>query len=199
MNIFNEIPNYQSFAYKWNVNFPNLVPLSYQFKAVLRHKWVRIHNFSGQQRYPRNQADKAGLLIRHNKVMKELLGESIFYSLIISCEETLGFPQNYEELVNTQEYEQINEVPLHVVQPDEFNEELYVCWAFKKMRWVEGEFDKLLVAMAEDKIWDSFFISFEKQCFICPYDGGLDLFIENRQERNEFKQKFKDWIPDYYA
>lgn len=197
MNIFcNNKIGYQGFEYKWIVQYPNVLPINHQFKFVFKHRWFRIHNFDGDQRYPRNKQDIAQLLHRQNTVMQELLGDQDCYSLIFDYDETPIYPhQRYQDVLDVSNYKPIHEVPLHLVQPDEYDEEMYLCWAYKETQFKVGEFNRLLIEIAKDQGgYECIFASFANDCLICPYDGGIDIVVRDAKTKEYYQEKFKDWV-----
>ena len=60
---------------------------------------------------------------------------------------------------------------------------------FTETMWKPNIHNDLLVKIANEKT-RAFFISFEKKVIIAPYDGGLDLIIEDCYLKNEIKKKY---------
>lgn len=42
----------------------------------------------------------------------------------------------------------------------------------------------------------AFFVSFDKKIIVAPYDGGVDFILKNNQTRDNFKEKYKEWLSE---
>jgi hypothetical protein len=43
----------------------------------------------------------------------------------------------------------------------------------------------------------SVFENYKATGLFAPYDGGVDMILENSEQRDEFKAKYKDWLSSY--
>ncbi|MCU1290454.1 MAG: hypothetical protein JWN60_2683, partial [Acidobacteria bacterium] len=57
-----------------------------------------------------------------------------------------------------------------------------------------GSLDDVLLCVANEQIYNFFVVSCEHGRIFAPYDGGVDVILENTEERDEFKAKYKDWL-----
>lgn len=58
--------------------------------------------------------------------------------------------------------------------------------------WKAGELDDLLIDVAEDKTDPLLFAAADTGRVYSPYDGGADLFLEDKRTRDDFEEELKD-------
>ena len=60
--------------------------------------------------------------------------------------------------------------------------------------WNRTKYDALLREVADWKKANVVIVSRESQRIYAPYDGGADLIFRNKQERDEKKQAYREWL-----
>ncbi|MCK6616008.1 MAG: hypothetical protein L6Q51_00020 [Cyclobacteriaceae bacterium] len=55
--------------------------------------------------------------------------------------------------------------------------------------------DWLLREIANDKT-RAFFVSFDKNEIVAPYDGGIDFILKDILTKEKYKNKYKQWLSE---
>jgi len=188
-----------NFEYQWNRRFPNRVPISYLFKLYFSNSWLRLHSFPNSKRYAESSLEMSQLLARQNNVIDDCLKDSssIF---IVSGNFFIGDSQipNYDQVAMLDyEFTAGSRINLHTTDPKYFDDgednDRYFIPMFIETRWNPNLHNDLLIKVANDET-RAFFICFEKNIIIAPYDGGLDLIIEDPLLKNEIKKKYSELL-----
>jgi len=188
-----------NFEYQWNRRFPNRVPISYLFKFYFSNSWLRLHSFPNSKRYAESSLEMSQLLARQNNVIDDCLKDSssIF---IVSGNFFIGDSQipNYDQVAMLDyEFTAGSRINLHTTDPKYFDDgednDRYFIPMFIETRWNPNLHNDLFIKVANDET-RAFFICFEKNIIIAPYDGGLDLIIEDPLLKNEIKKKYSELL-----
>lgn len=125
--------------------------------------------------------------------MSDLFGVNHSYLLL-----TTGYSTNAKKPSKDKKLERLNlQTNLWLsISIAEENDEKPFYWHiyFDKKNWEAKSVNKLFLLIADDKIRNIIFYSFEKNIVYHPYDGGADLIFENSQLRDFYKEKYKDWL-----
>lgn len=187
------------FESKWNSRFLNKVPIPYLFKYYFPDSWLRLHSFADSKRYADNSTQMNILLKHQNNVIDECLnsGSPIF---IVSGNSFIGdskIPIYDQVSMLNYDFAAVPSINLHKIDPEHFDDgednDLYFTPMFTETLWEPNIHNDLLVKIANDET-RAFFISFEKNVIIAPYDGGLDLIIEDCCLKNEIKKKYSELL-----
>lgn len=184
-----------NFDYKWNMLFPNKVPIPYLFKHYFPKNWIRLHSLPKSKRYADYALEIDLLIRRQNQVINDCFHESTTI-FIVSGSSFIGD----SSIAN---YNQITKLPynfisgscinLHEIDPEHFddgeNNDLYFTPMFTEVVWEQNLHNDLLLKIANDET-RAFLISFEKKIIVAPYDGGLDIIIDDFTFKNQLKQKY---------
>jgi hypothetical protein len=54
-----------------------------------------------------------------------------------------------------------------------------------------------LHCIADWKIVNFFVVNCPQRRIFAPYDSGVDMILENSEQRDEFKAKYKDWLSSH--
>lgn len=60
--------------------------------------------------------------------------------------------------------------------------------------WREGDFDRIIVAAANDELCPVLFVNFSVCGVYAPYDGGADLFFRSGEEMRLARDRFRSWM-----
>lgn len=188
-----------SFDYKWNKLFPNKVPISYLFKHYFPKSWIRLHSLPNSKRYADHAVEIDLLLRRQNQIISDCLPPSTTI-FIVSGNYFIGDSSiaNYDQVAELQ-YNFISgsRINLHEIDPEYFddgeNNDLYFTPMFTEIVWEQNLHNDLLLKIANDET-RAFLISFEKKIIIAPYDGGLDIIIDDFNLKNQIKQKYREML-----
>jgi hypothetical protein len=167
----------------WHSRYPQTPPVSYLFKQRLADRWVRIHSLPKAKRYADTIAEWAILLHRQMTVMSDLLGGAAQARMVInSCTASHPLPK----------MKPVTYLGAFAVEEDPGS------GARVHARLVTASLDgksltPLLKRIADDRL-RAFFAG--GNCLIAPYDGGMDVILENADACREFKAKYADWLSE---
>jgi len=166
-------------------------------RQIFPDRWLRIHSLPESKRYPEKNEGIKELLTRQNTLIDELIGENNQYLLLLGSFESIsGFPKGYDKILNISEFNELDSLPLHKLFSEEYSDgEMYLRLAVKTLTWRKNSIDQLLLAIAKDEVTNVMIIGDEQKCLICPYDGGVDIFLEKEILRDIYKMKYKCWAP----
>lgn len=182
----------------WALNFADTIPIQHYFRYDYTDRWFRIHSLPESKRYADNEEEWCILLDRQNKIITDLLGNDSKFILVAGDYSSEG----YRELHPLQEVNSISKIPfvlldpidLNKLSPDEYEIGQFYKPMFSEQIWQPNKFDSILKDIADDHL-RVFFISVDKKLIIAPYDGGIDIILNDPETRNIYKQKYSDWLP----
>jgi hypothetical protein len=82
---------------------------------------------------------------------------------------------------------------LSQIDPEQYSEADTYRLAFTKTVWGPNEHDDILKEIAVDSI-RAFFVSFDKNIIVAPYDGGIDFVLKDSLTKENYKNKYKQWL-----
>lgn len=183
----------------WEQNFLDCPPISYLFKHRLTDRWFCFHSLPESKRYADNETEVAQLLMRQNTALLDLMGtrECVLvlgnYSSSPPLEKQCLALGNFEfqEFLKLSKQD-FDPTPL---EPDE--EPIYLNLFCATHNLEPGSLDPVLLCIADWKIVNFFVVSCVRRRIFAPYDGGVDLVLENAEKRDEFKARYKDWLSSH--
>jgi hypothetical protein len=167
----------------WQSSYPQTPPVSYLFKRRLADRWARIHSLPQAKRYADTEAEWETLLRRQNAVMKDLLGDWTQADMVFN---------SYSASNPVASLNRVIYLGAFAVGADP-EEDAPVHTHLVTLSLDEKSLDPLLRQIADDRL-RAFFIG--KNCLIAPYDGGMDLILENVDACQAFKEKYADWLSE---
>jgi len=69
----------------WNEQFPDSPPVGFMLRQAYPQRWLRIHSLPESKRFAETKEEYTELLLRHNIVATETLGEGSRCYLIQGC------------------------------------------------------------------------------------------------------------------
>jgi hypothetical protein len=183
----------------WANNFPDLVLLQYLFKYEYAEKWFRIHSLPESKRYAEDDSEWAILLGRQNEIISDLLDANSDFLLVTGDYTMEGFIELHppEEIHSIADFTfiSLDQINLNEISPDIYGPGQFCTPRFSEQKWETGKFDNLLKDIADDNL-RAFFVSFDKQLIIAPYDGGVDFILKDTKTRDQYKQKYSSWLSE---
>jgi hypothetical protein len=187
----------EQFNIFWAASYPETGLISYQFRHIHPDRWFRIHSLPGSQRYAYSEEEWDILLTRQNNIITDLLGNDPNVFLVTGDYAYNGVadlhPTQEEEVFQSYTFYRLNEVDLHSLSPEEYEEGQFHRPAVAETIWVPHQHDPLLRAIANCSVM-AFFVSPTEHVIVAPYDGGVDFVLKDTNTRNFYKQKYKDWL-----
>ncbi len=181
----------------WNSKYTEAAPVSYLFRHYYPDRWFRIHNLPDSKRYAENDNERAIILDRQNEIIADLLGDNSFcfitgqYISQNGNDSHLWFKDS--AFFSKMSFVELDTVDLHFYDSECEEETLYRPYVFSKQLWHNKSFDDILISIASGESV-AFMLCMENNCIIAPYDGGMDIILENETLRDIYKAKYSDWL-----
>lgn len=189
----------EEFQQLWTLNYPDTVPISHLFKHDYADRWFRIHSLPESKRYADNDAEWEVLLSRQNELMTDLLGADgpVFLVTGDYCgrDEEETQPRSREEVFKRYAFTRLDAIDVFKLDLLLHEEVEIYKPAYAPTIWKQGGHDELLREIADDNA-RAFFVSFDKQVIIAPYDGGIDVVVKDSATKEHYKAKYRDWLSD---
>jgi hypothetical protein len=184
--------NKEEFIKFWEDNFPKVNIIHYQLRTTLKDRWVRFHNLPESKRYPENEYENNLILKRQNALITDLVGENNSLIILINIGDNKLKFKSLLPLENLTEIDGIvdNEEDSEDIEENEW----YRNQAIIPLKWEEGIIDKFLLKIADDSLDSPIIIELKNKRLISPYDGGIDVILENKEKKDYYKNKYKEWL-----
>jgi hypothetical protein len=180
----------------WTIAYPKTIPISHSFKHDHSDRWFRIHSLPESKRYAESDEEWSILLTRQNEIINDLFSDNEKVCLVTGeynrCERTIFIT---DEVYNPYNFVLLDKIAMFEINPDEYDKEDFYRPAFAETTWTLNSHDNLLKAIANDKT-RAFFVSFDKNILVAPYDGGVDFILKDNHMRDNFKEKYKLWLSE---
>lgn len=187
----------EAFEKLWNLNYPEAAQISHLFKHCYSDRWFRIHSLPESKRYPANDGEWEIILARQNEIITDLLGLETSVLLVTgnydwTDGEAVDITQEIE-VFKRYVFKKLDNIDLHKINAQEFEEVDFYRPAFAEIIWRPKMHDQLLREIAVDNV-RAFFVSFDKNVIVAPYDGGVDLIMKDVLTKNFYKNKYQHWL-----
>ena len=189
----------EEFNKLWTLNYPDTVPISYLFKHDYSDRWFRIHSLPESQRYAGNDAEWKILLSRQNEIITDLFGLGTPI-LLVTGEYNWGDQREIhitdeEEVFKSYTFARLDNIDLSKIDSEQYDEPDIYRPAFATTVWKPNCQDQLLKEIAKDNI-RAFFVSFAKNVIVAPYDGGIDFVLKDSLTKENYKNKYRQWLSE---
>lgn len=189
----------EEFNTYWTKTFPKTNPISHLFKHDYSERWFRIHSLPDSKRYAANDADWEILLSRQNEIITDLFGVDNTVLLVtgdydLEDQKTIHVTDD-EEIFKPFSFVRLDNIELNKFDAERYDAPDIYRPAFAKTIWKPNYHDKLLREIANDNT-RAFFVSFEKNVIVAPYDGGVDFVLKDSLTREKYKIKYKQWLSE---
>ncbi len=189
----------EEFQTLWTINYPETVPISYLFRQDYSDRWFRIHSLPESKRYAENENEWKILLSRQNEIITDLFGFDTPI-LILTGEYNWGdntqiHTTDEEEILKPFSFVRLDNIELNQIDAEQYDEPEIYRPAFTQTIWKPNYHDKLLREIAIGNIL-AFFVSFEKNIIVAPYDGGIDFVLKDILTKKNHKNKYKQWLSE---
>ena len=189
----------EDFQKLWTLNFSDTVPISYLFRYDYSERWFRIHSLPESKRYADNENEWEILLSRQNEIITDFFGLETPI-LIVTGEYNWSDNRQIhitdeEEVLKLFSFVRLDNIELSKIDAEQYDEQDTYRPAFAQTIWKPKYHDKLLREIAKDNT-RAFFISFEKNVIIAPYDGGVDFVLKDISTKENYKNKYRQWLSE---
>lgn len=182
----------------WNAMYPESIPISHFFRHDYSNRWFRIHSLPQSKRYAENDEEWDILLSRQNQLINDLFNDNTKVLLVTggyNWGEQTTFITDEEEVFKPYKFVRLDNISLFEKNPNEYDKEEIYIPAFAETVWTLNDHNNLLKAIATDTV-RAFFLSFDKNIIIAPYDGGIDIVLKDHHTRDNYKEKYKHWLSE---
>ncbi|BCJ76461.1 hypothetical protein CS0771_60050 [Catellatospora sp. IY07-71] len=194
--ISSRYPRPQALTDLWEQQWPECPPMAYLLRSRYPDRWVRFHSLPGSKRYPDNEDEYGTVLDRHYTVLDQLGAGPLV--LVITTEWTdteeltpQRWPRRAEVAPRAHHWRTFVEDP----EDPEYRtfHQLYV----EALQWTPQCIDGLLRAVADDELANVMVAPLDLHWLYHPYDGGADVVLPAREQRDELKHRYRDWLSDH--
>lgn len=189
----------QNFEVKWNMIFPHKLPIKYLFKYYFSENWLRIYSLPQAKRYAENPIELQQLLQHQNQIFSDCFDSEMIIHIVSGCYShgEIKSSDHSQNPLSRYDFEIGTPIHLHSADPFYFddgeNNDRYFTPHFVQSIWKQNLHNDLLIKIADDET-DAFFISFEKNIIIAPYDGGIDLITSDVKLINRLRQRYASYL-----
>ena len=186
------------FREDWTHSFPEIIPVTFLFRSELPSRWFRVHSLPDSKRYAEDELEWQILLMRHNDILDDLfeMGEDLYLVAASyehdECEELHPFKE-------VQSLKSLNMIPFETIDLNRIDPE---CWDIGSrlvpmvtvLSWEKEKFNEIIMDVANDNS-RVFFFSPTKNRIVAPYDGGIDIILEDEKAKDFYRSKYHHWTP----
>lgn len=177
----------------WESFFPGLPPVGFLLRKNHPEQWLRFHTLPGAKRVPQNELEAEEVLQRMKQLSEALFQPGSPVALWIT---SFSHPRPSLPEGQWTGFEAVTQPP--------------PAWASALREYVDVAHMNVWVHTRE---WDwehtAFFFrevsmdrldsvtawSAHTGAALCPYDGGIDVFVVDADKRDALKRRFKSWLP----
>jgi len=186
------------FREDWNHSFPGITPVNFLFRRDLSSRWFRIHSLPNSKRHAEDVLEWEILLTRHNDILDDLFewGEDLYLVAASyeqdECEEL--HPFNAVQSLKSFNMIPLEAVNLHHVDPQRWDIGSRLVPMVTVINWEREKFNEIIKDVANDNS-RVFFFSRSKNRIVAPYDGGIDIILEDGKVKDFYRLKYYRWVP----
>lgn len=177
----------------WKCSLNDIKPEAHSLKHLFKERWVRFHALPGSKRYPETEDEYREILRRHNAVLTELNGARSTYFLVLpeySEHKTPTAPE--PELIGM--FSKMSYWRT-IDQTEEYGSFWHMHIAC--VSYSGTEFDGLFRLVADNHVNNVMIISIHQELVFHPYDGGADIVLKSRKERDTLKMRHREWLSSH--
>lgn len=183
----------------WALTYPETLPIQHLLRYNYSDKWFRIHSLPHSKRYADTEEEWRNLMSRQNIAITDVLGNNSKVLLV-----TGDYNYNEPNAIHITEqepdflpfsFQRIGSIDLHKLSPDQYLKGEVHRPAFTEIVWKPHVHDNLLKSIADDKV-RAFFVLLNHKAIVAPYDGGIDFILKDIETRDQYKEKYRDWLSE---
>lgn len=189
----NETSTSEAFISYWQETYGEVNPIDFYFKFEWPTNWFRIHSLPNSKRYPETADERAEILERHRQIFSQLITEddTVFYLF-----GNFLMHQKAPDKLQTElgECEHLTSIDLVKLNSSNYQSGQFYSAYTKKAMFSFSAIQPILMQIMEDAYPYRFAIinSTKKRIFV-PYDGGMDLILATKAERDQQQNLFAKW------
>jgi hypothetical protein len=173
----------------WTRLWPGFRPIGYMLRTDGAGHWARFHSLPDAKRYAETDEERRLILSFQNTLAADVLGDAPCW-LVQSQWTRPDLADDGDPFKAVRDYGLefafiFSELG---AGPDDTQWRAHAG----EMRWAEGEFDDLLLQIAEHAAGPTLWMSSTTGNIFAPYDGGVDLFIPLSERLSELSNTFQN-------
>lgn len=190
--------NPAKFREDWSHSFPGIIPVTFLFKSKLPSRWFRIHSLPDSKRYAEDVLEWEILLTRHNDILDDLFerGEDLY---LVAASYENDECEKLNPFNDVQSLKSLSMIPFEAIDLNRINPG---CWDIGSrlvpmvivMSWEKEKFNEIIKDVADNNS-RVFFFSPAKNRIVAPYDGGIDIILEDEKAKDFYRAKYHSWTP----
>jgi hypothetical protein len=189
MNQDSEV-NSEVLTNRWQALWPKAQSSS-QLREGYPDIWTRFYTLPEGKRYPSSEEELATVLDRNNDLLTQLGPGN---TILVTLSQWADTPEPTSESALG-----LNVAPWRVLAPrseGNLQSDQYQHLLFTVREWGKGSLDDILKAAANDDLKGVIIAPLDLKWLYHPYDGGVDVFVPNLEEREALKSEYSEWVSD---
>lgn len=177
----------------WHRAFDGLPPLGYVLRVAAAERWIRLYSLPGGKRYASTDDESSALIERQNVVASVVLGLGTAVTAWVA---------HYGDGMPPLEPKSWTWVP----EPPQWRGEAAIAERLAGARffertlvWTPGVLDDELRLCADDRLASLTVYADVLRRAFCPYDGGMDVFLEAPALVDSIRRLFPHWLSTHSA
>ena len=186
------------FGEYWRANFPDCPPVSFTFKVRLNHRWFRIHSLPESKRYAETAEESQEILRRQRMLFNDVIGGNEICYLVCLSYKKIAAKAYETECPSLARLLTHASAPVQIpeIQAEREDDEFFQV-GFGKQNITFDGLKEILAAVADYRTAYFFVLNPNSKRIFAPYDGGVDVILENSEKRDQFKYKYKNWLSSH--
>lgn len=180
----------RSLTAAWERTWPNAEPLGYRLREAYAERWVRFHSLPGSKRYAESAKEYAESLRRQRALLDELMSGLWPEHLVVLAEdwghEDLGTGRTRSLVRDAWPWRRVVESDPDLVG---------ASFIWVNIGVSNRQLDRLLRAIADDRAAAILTVA-DLSWLFCPYDGGVDVILPDRDTRDALRDGHPQWLSD---
>jgi hypothetical protein len=179
----------QPFIAFWNRRWPFHHPVGFMLRESGAKHWIRLHALPGSRRHPRTADEHAEWMHRATTLASATLGTAEPCWLVQAVAA--------DTVADADRTRDCHGHPLARAYAfaEDHDDGTSTVWSVHAgpVMWADGAFEPLLSAIASGEEASTLWVSQESGTIFAPYDGGFDVFVATRREKDGLGRRFADW------
>ena len=185
----------EDFLDYWRRDYGEVPLIGHVLRERFPRRWLRVHNLPESKRDAETEDERREILRRQNRLLDDLVGDGEPGEFIFGYygeEECLP-----EAVVVALQGLQLEF--LTTLTPRESGLDREFPLRMASFAWKQSSLDTILLAVADDVLETPLIVSAERRCVLAPYDGGVDIIVENVGLRNQLRTRYASWLSKHPA
>jgi hypothetical protein len=180
----------EDFLDYWRRNYGEVPLIGHVLRECFPRRWLRVHNLAESKRYADTEDERREILRRQNGLLNDLVGDGEPGEFIFGY---YGEEERLPEAVVVALHG-LQSAFLTTLTPRESGLDREYPLLKGSFAWKQSCLDTILLAVADDVLETPLIVSAERRCIVAPYDGGVDIIVENVGLRDQLRTRYGSWL-----